>query len=151
MSDREPSAEIPKARIPHYNFQVEFDAGVEAGFAEVCGLEAPNVRSAQPDSAKSGFGKNSLAGKRPLRVIALKRGVASDAFSRWIFDATAGRIEHRDIRIRLVDEMMRTVMTWTLANARPIKIEGPVFNGKGNDVAIEGIELGCDGIACSDH
>jgi phage tail-like protein len=151
MSDREPSAGTPKTSFPHHNFHVEFDGGVEAGFAEISGLEALNAGGGPRGAAKSGPGKDDLAARRSLSVIGLKRGVAGEAFSRWIIGAIAGRVEHRDIRIRLLDEMMRTVMTWTLANARPIKIEGPVLNGEGNDVAIEGIELHCDGIDCSRH
>lgn len=151
MSDREPPTNGPRPAFSHYNFHVAFEGGVEAGFAEISGLDVPGAGDADHALGKRGPGIDRLCAGKPLSVVGLKRGVAGDAFSKWLFEAMAGRVEHRDLRIHLRDEMMRTVVTWTLTNGRPVKIQGPVLNSKGNDVAIEELELQCEGIDCAVH
>ena len=48
--------------------------------------------------------------------------------------------------IALLDEAGNPVMVWGLANAWPVKINGPDLKADGNDVAIESLEIAHEGL-----
>ena len=53
------------------------------------------------------------------------------------------------LKIDLQDEKHNTVQSWTLHNAWVSKLSGPSLNAKGNEIAIESIEVVCDRIELS--
>ena len=53
------------------------------------------------------------------------------------------------VTIRLLDEAGWLAMSWTLTNARPVKITGTDLKAGGNEVAVESLELMHEGIQIS--
>jgi phage tail-like protein len=53
----------------------------------------------------------------------------------------------RTVTIDLLDETGEPTMRWTLSNAWPTKFSGTDLNSDANEVAVEAIELACDGIS----
>ena len=100
-----------------YQFDVAY-GDVHMGFAEITGLD----------------GSSSIT---------LERGVADRRWAEWL--ATSGA-STRTLVITLFDERRQPVSVWTVANARPVKMEGPGLNATGNEVAIESLELTHEGI-----
>jgi phage tail-like protein len=137
-----------------FNFLVTIDGGsspdaVEAGFQEVGGLGMEiTVQEYRPGN----YPINSpmkVTGVHKVTDISLKRGVIGtlDLFS-WLKEVRDGsQSSRRRVVIELQNEdHTATVMTWTLAEARPIKYTGPAFNGKGTDVAIEELVLAVEAV-----
>ena len=52
----------------------------------------------------------------------------------------------RDVTIKLLDEKHAAVLKWKLTNAWCSKLSGPSLNAKGNEIAIETMELAYDRI-----
>jgi phage tail-like protein len=83
--------------------------------------------------------------------VTLKRGLvgATDFFA-WIKDVRDG--VQSNVFATVIIELMAEdhsgpVLTWKLANARPIKYTGPTLNAKGGtDVAMEELVLACERI-----
>jgi len=50
------------------------------------------------------------------------------------------------VAITLLDDSGAPLMRWTLRDAWPVKLEGPSLNARGNDVALETIELTHEGL-----
>jgi phage tail-like protein len=137
-----------------FNFLVTIDGGsspdaVEAGFQEVGGL---GVEITVQEYRPGNYPLNSpmkVTGVHKVTDISLKRGVIGtlDLFT-WLKEVRDGsQSSRRRVVIELQnEEHTATVMTWTLAEARPIKYTAPAFNGKGTDVAIEELVLAVESV-----
>ncbi len=133
--------------IPVFHFQVEW--GQESiGFAEVTWLTIES----QPIECRGGSDKDFAPVMMPGLVkyssITLKRGVIPDdsGFYKWLGMISLNQVERRDIIILLLNEKREPVMTWSVENAWPVKVEGPLLKSTGNEVAIESIELSHEGL-----
>src|SRR5215475_2417674 len=75
-------------------------------------------------------------------------GIAAAAFAECtgIGSETDGQVSRRTVAITLLDGTGAPVMRWTLRDAWPVKLEGPSLNARGNDVALETIELAHEGL-----
>ena len=56
-------------------------------------------------------------------------------------------IKRKTVIINLLDETKNPVMTWTLSNAWPTKIQATDMKADGNEVAVESIEIAHEGLA----
>lgn len=56
--------------------------------------------------------------------------------SQWMSDP-----KKRDIRVMLIDHSGQPVVTWTLVDALPVKLEAPTLDAEKNAIAIEAIEV----------
>ena len=140
---------MPKAtRIDPYgnfNFLVEIGATTVAGFSECTGL------SSQVDVIEYREGGDNRIRKLPglgrFGDITLKRGITTtDELQKWHRNILNGVPERRNIAISLLDNARQVVVRWVVSDAFPRKWEGPSFNAKGNEVAIETLTLCCEGI-----
>jgi phage tail-like protein len=133
-----------------FNFLVDLGNGtdgVDAGFAEVSGLDA------QVDVIEYRNGNSKV--NEPIKITALsrvgdvtlKRGIIG-TLSLWEWYAqvrTGDPNSTRTVTIQLLDEQRDgPVMTWLLHGARPVKhVSGPL-DATGTDVAIEELVLSYD-------
>ena len=87
-------------------------------------------------------------GLRKVNNISLKRGIVekNNELFTWFNNNGAPNVERRDIVISLLNDEGNPVMVWTIAQAFPIKCEGPGLKATGNDIAIESIDLAHEGI-----
>src|SRR5262249_14790251 len=99
-------------------------------------------------------------------VVALKRGISSgpgsDLLYRWQQDVMSGNFDatanpnlrpadsNQDIdskvAVILLDEMARPLKRWQLFRPFPVKWTGPELKATSSDIAIEALELACEGI-----
>jgi len=147
--------------IPKFRFKVSWDkhpiSQEEAiGFTEVSGLDYQVDVIEYRDGIDLNYSKRKLPGMRKFSNVTLKRGVFKGVkdFYTWVDGGTpvaAGSVrERKDYRrtviITLVDETNTSVVSWTLTNAFPIKVQFSDLKSDANEVAVDTIELAHEGI-----
>jgi phage tail-like protein len=129
-----------------FNFLVEIDGVTVAGFSECSGLtnetKAIDYREGLDDTFVS-----KLPGLREFPPIVLKRGF-SDNRELWDWRRTVieGRTERHTGVITLLNEARQPAHRFGFVAGFPTKWEGPSFNAKTNDVAIETLEITHEGL-----
>jgi phage tail-like protein len=139
--------------LPVYNYRV--DIGEDTiGFSEVSGLSIEYERQVYKESSteagKPGPKIFIFPGQPTVTTLTMKKGLvppkSKAAFYDWIKGLTTNQIDKKDILISLCDETGKAVVTWTVQNAFPTKLDVPSFDANSNDVAIETLELSADGL-----
>lgn len=130
----------------NFNFLVEIDSITQAGFSDVSGFGA----TTDPVEYREG-GDNRTPRKLPgvtkYTNITLKWGLTdSKELYQWYRDVTQGKIQRRNGSIVLLDLDGTEKVRWNFFEAWPTKWDGPDFTAKGNDVAIETLELAVENI-----
>lgn len=130
-----------------YNYKVLIDGEEEAGFSEV---SAPDITS-DPVEYREGNMAGKTPGKQPgilkYSNVTLKRGTTeSRVFADWMKEIQNGKAPRRTVVITLMDDEMKEVASWQLEKAWPTRYSAPDFNATSNEVAIESLELVCEGI-----
>jgi phage tail-like protein len=118
------------------------------GFSEVSGLAIHIEPIEYREGSSPDNNSIKIPGQAKFPNIVLKRGITKGdtEFYQWINTIRMGTVERRDILISLLDESHTPVMTWKVHNAWPVKIESGPLNAKGNEVAMETIELVHEGL-----
>lgn len=130
----------------NYNFLVEIDGIAQAAFQECSGLDS----TTDPVEYREG-GDNAtvrkLPGKTTYSDISLKWGITdSDEMWLWRKKVVTGRIERKNGSIILLDAEGAEKIRWNFMNAWPSKWEGPSFDAKANDIAIETLTITHEGL-----
>jgi phage tail-like protein len=128
----------------NFNFRVEIDGVQIAGFSECSGLDTEiAVIEYREGDDKAGIRK--LPGLAKFGDIVLKRGIGkSNELHTWLRNIINGVPDRRNGFVVLMDADRTEVARWKFSNAWIRKLEGPKLNARGNDVAIETIELCCE-------
>jgi phage tail-like protein len=130
--------------LTQFAFAVEIDGILNAFFTECSGLGG----QIEVFEYKEG-GQNEFTHKLPGRVtysnIQLKRGI-TDATSMYdwfhrVATAADKSSEMKTVTITHHAADGSVVLTWSLANAYPVKWTGPRFNAGSSSVAVEEFEL----------
>ena len=133
----------------NYRFLVEIDGIVQAGFSEASipdttqepieyreGNQTPTVRK--------------LPGLIKYGNLTLKWGITDslDLYN-WRKQVEQGKTKdaRRNIAVILMDEEGNPAARWEFAEAWPSKYDAPDLDGKGNDVAVETLEIVHEGMA----
>ncbi len=130
-----------------FNYKVLIDNSEEAGFSEV---SAPDI-SSEPVEYREGNMAGITPGKQPgilkYSNVTLKRGVTdSKVFVDWMKTVQEGKVTRKTVVITLLDDAMAEVASWQLEKAWPTKYTAPDVNATSNEVAIESLELVCEGL-----
>jgi phage tail-like protein len=131
----------------NFNFRVEIDGIQQAGFTDCSGFGA----NTDPIEYREG-GENTTVRKLPGLTkypnITLKWGLTdSRELYDWYRDVVSGKIQRKNGSIILFDLDGQTEkVRWNFVNAWPTKWDAPDFTAKGNDIAIETLELAHEGI-----
>ena len=125
----------------NFSFLVEIDGITQAGFSDASGFGA----STDPIEYREG-GETKTVRKLPgltkYTNITLKWGLTdSRELYDWYKDVVNGKIERKSGSIILLDLEGNEKVRWNFFDAWPTKWDGPDFTAKGNDVAIETLEL----------
>lgn len=131
-----------------YDYKVLIDQKEEAGFSEV---SAPDITS-DPVEYREDSVSVKAPGKQPgilkYSNVTLKRGTTeSRAFVDWMKEIDPGKATRKTVTIVLLDVEMNEVASWELQRAFPKKYVAPDFNDTSNEIAIESLELVCEGIS----
>lgn len=129
-----------------FNFLVEIDGVTVAGFSECSGLstetDAIEYRNGSEDITV-----RKLPGLKKFGNITLKRGFTT---SREIWDwrkkVMDGRTERQSGSIVLLNEARQPALRWNFREGWPRKLDGPTFNAKNNEVAIETLEIAVESL-----
>ena len=129
----------------NFKFQVEIEGIVHAGFSDCSGfgsnIEVTEYREGGDDKIRK------LANLAKYNNITLKWGLTdSDDIYMWYQKATKGIIQRKEGSIIVFDLEGNEKVRWNFEGAWPTKWDGPDFSAKGNDVAIETLELACEKI-----
>lgn len=124
-----------------FNFLVQIDGINVAGFSEVSGLnsetDAIEYRNGDEDITV-----RKLPGLKKFGNITLKRGFTdSKDFWEWRLKVMQGKTERKSGTITLQNEAREEALKWQFKEGWPSKWEGPGFNAKNNEVAIESLEI----------
>jgi phage tail-like protein len=136
-----------KTPLPKFHFRVEF-GGVVMGFTEVSGLVPISPVNDKGGSIVA-IAKRKIPGIQKWATITMKRGMllSSGKTYRELFKKNGSlKIEKREATLRLYDEQHQLVNEWKLKNAWPAKLQSSDLKADGNEVAIESMELVCEGI-----
>jgi phage tail-like protein len=126
-----------------FRFRVEIDGITQAGFSEVTFADT----TTDPVEYREGnelpvFRK--LSGLTKYGNITLKWGITDSMdLYKWrqgVID-TGAEGQRKNISITLIDEAGKDKSRWNIVQAWPSKYKAPDFSGKGNDVAIELLEI----------
>jgi phage tail-like protein len=155
----------PTDPVCTFRFVLELGFLQAAGFAECTGLQLETKVFEYREG-----GRNSHALKFPevgsVGTITLKRGITSgprsDLLYRWQRDVMSGTFDpsanpnrrpsdpsqdiDNKVAVVLLDEMGRLLKRWQLVRPFPVKWTGPELKASASDVAIEVLELACEGI-----
>jgi phage tail-like protein len=137
--------------LPKFHFEVDW-GGTRIGFTEVSGLDFETEVIQYREGHYKLYHKLMQPGMTKYSNITLKRGTFKgdyELFQLWIntfmFQEAAAQYR-RDITIKLLDESHNAVITWTLANAWPTKVQSTDLKADANEVAIETMELVHEGL-----
>ena len=129
----------------NFNFRVEIDGLTVGGFSECSGLETEVSVIEYREGGDISVRK--LPGLAKVGDVTLKRGVTkSNELQNWHRNILNGTPDRRDVIVILMDDEKTPVVVWKLFNAFPRKWQGPTLRGTGNEVAIEVLELACEGL-----
>ncbi len=155
----------PTDPVGNFRFVLELGFLQAAGFSECTGL----LLETKVYEYREG-GRNSHALKFPdvgsVGTITLKRGMtagpASDLLYLWQLDVMSGRFDpaanlnrrpadpaqdlDNKVAVVLLDEIGRPLKRWQLVRPFPVKWTGPELKASASDVAIEVLEIACEGI-----
>ena len=130
-----------------FRFRVEIDGIQQFGFTECTGLgshvEVVEYREGGDESTV-----RKLPGKTSYPDIVLKWGstVSTEMFD-WYSGAVKGQVQRRNGSVVLCDDTGTEQVRWNFFKAWPSKWDGPSFNAKGNDIAIETLTISCEQVA----
>jgi phage tail-like protein len=130
---------------PNHNFAVDIGTGDAIGFSEV-ELPSGRIEVIEYRAGNDTTTVRKLPGLVTYPNVTLRRGIAGnlDLYD-WWDSARNGQVLRRYVTIVLRDEQGRDVMRWALRDAWPVKLEAGPLNARGNEVAIETLELAHEG------
>ncbi len=135
------------ARVdPYRNFRflLELDGIVQAGFSEVSGFGS-NIEVIEYREGGDVNTVHKLPGKVSYPDITLKWGLTdSRELYDWHLKAVNGPPERKHGSIIQLDDLGQEKIRWNFYDAWPSKWDGPDFNAKGNDVAIDALTVSCE-------
>lgn len=126
----------------NYNFLVSVDGVASAGFSS-CVIPDIIVEVIEyREGGDSTTGVRKLPGRAKYNNLVLKRGLTSSQdLWNWVKNVLGGVADRRTVTVTLLDDGRQPVVKWSFLNAWPCKYEISSLQGKGNEVAIETLEI----------
>lgn len=139
--------ELGERKDPYgsFNFLVEIDGIIKAGFTSVSGLDL----TVEFDTIREG-GVNGFEHKLPKGLkysdIILKNGFTDWELWDWCQDFALGKSERKSGAIHLLDDSGNQVTSWLFVEAYPTKWTGPSLDSTKSAVATESLVLAHHGL-----
>lgn len=129
--------------IPVFYYRVTIDGDDANAFSEVSGLSIEYDTITYRDGMSHKNGVKYMPGLNKEVNLTLKKGIVrQDSYLlKWIGSVNLNTVQKRDVRIDLLDESSKAVVSWTAIDAFPKKLDAPSFNATSNEVAIESLDL----------
>ena len=142
--------------IPKFHFRVQWGKDFRIGFTEVSGLDFETEVIEYREGSSKTYNSSKQPGRTKYSNVTLKRGTFEgdyDFFMEWrktfYFqegNQTGSRFR-RNVEIMLLNENHEPIITWTLLNAWPSKVQSTDLKADANEVAIETMELVHEGLS----
>ncbi|MFC4808127.1 phage tail protein [Paenibacillus sp. GCM10023250] len=135
-----------KDPLRNFRFRIEIDGIQQAGFSDATGFDS-TIDVIEYREGTDPTHVRKLSGLTKYGNITLKWGQTDslDLYN-WHKEAIAGSIQRRNLSIIVVDEAGNDKARWDFVGAWPTKYDAPDFNAKGNEIAIESIEIVHEGM-----
>lgn len=131
----------------NFRFRVEIDGIQQAGFTDVSGFDS-SVDVIEYREGNEATHTRKLPGLTKYGNISLKWGITdSMELYNWHKEAASGNIQRKNISIVVIDEAGNDKARWDFVQVWPSKYNAPDFSAKGNDIAIESLELVHEGMS----
>jgi phage tail-like protein len=128
-----------------FSFLVEIDGLPMAAFSEASGLESETAVIEYRTGDE--YLTRKLPGLTRFANIVLRRGITQDrGLWDWRQNIVDGNPDRRNGMIKVLDDQRNEVLRWNFRNGWICKWEGPAFDAKSNEVAIETIEIAHEGL-----
>jgi phage tail-like protein len=125
-----------------FNFRVEIDGITVGSFSNVSGLSSDGDVVEYRNGDDVPLRVRKLMGLRKVSNIKVERGYGVNReLWTWRNNIVNGIPDRRNGAIVLMDEERNDVLRWEFVGGWIHKIDGPTLNAKGNDVAIESLEI----------
>jgi phage tail-like protein len=136
-----------------YNYLV-FIGKDTVAFSEVSGLnityEKITYKESHTEPGKIGPRMFLMPAQPSPVTLTLKKGLvpakSQAALYDWINSVSLNQVEKKDIVVSLCDETGAPMVSWTVINAFPTKLQAPSFTATSNEAAIESMELTGDSL-----
>ncbi len=128
----------------NFRFRIEIDGIQQAGFSEATIPDSTSDVIEYREGTDPVLYARKLAGLTKHGNLVLKWGITfSMELYLWRKAVEQGKIDsvRKTISVILVDEEGKDAARWAFGNAWPSKYKAPDMNAKGNDVAIELLEI----------
>ncbi len=140
-------ARRPTDPYASFNFLVETNGVLQAGFSEITGLNS-ETELIEYRNGNEDFTPRKLPGRKKFGNVTLKHGVAQgQEFLTWRKTVTDGQIQRQNVSIVILDESRTEVVRYNLADAWPCKWMGPDLKANANEISIESLELCHEGVS----
>jgi len=128
-----------------FAFRVEVDGMIRGAFTDVGGLDTTIEVTEFAEGGDRSARK--LPGKVKYSNITLKYGLTDDTFLYdWMRAAADGNVTRKSGSIVIMDLQGNEKVRWTFREAWPTSWKGPTLAAKGNEYAIEEIDLAHEGV-----
>ncbi|WP_162054735.1 phage tail protein [Pontibacter pamirensis] len=141
--------------IPKFHFLVQWGKDFRIGFTEVSGLDFETEVIEYREGSSKAYSSIKMPGRQKFSNVTLKRGTFEgdyDFYLEWrktyYFqegNQTGSRFR-RNVEIMLLNENHDPIITWTLQNAWPSKVQSTDLKADASEVAIETMELVHEGL-----
>nr|DAU70905.1 MAG TPA: major tail protein [Caudoviricetes sp.] len=139
--------------LPSFHFEVRWSADEKdvAPFSEVSGLSVESQVIEYREGNSKVYSTIKMPGLKKYGNITLKRGAMAkdNSLFDWWNKTQLNKIERKNVVINLLDELHEPVITWTVLNAFPVKVDNASYNSTSNEVLIETLELAHEGLTLS--
>jgi len=136
-----------------YNFEVvvtgisDDGKAVKGSFMEVSGLEV-EVALIEYRNGSENTTLRKIPGLKKFSNIVLKFGITGDlTFWNWMVKSINGQVQRANGSVILLDENRQEAIRWNFARAWPCKYKASPLSAKGNEVAIDTLELCHEGLS----
>ena len=128
-----------------FAFRVEVDGMFRGAFTDVGGIDT----TIEVTEYAEGGDRHSkkLPGKVKYSNLTLKYGLTDDSFLYdWMLQAAKGNVTRKSGSVVILDLQGNEKVRWNFRDAWPTSWKGPTLAAKGNEYAIEEIDLAHEGI-----
>lgn len=142
MADDGSTQSVATWPLVKFSFQVKWD-DAELIFQEVTGLSLETQVIEYRGGSSKVYSTVKMPGTQKFGNVTLKKGMFLGDKALWdkYNIITMNTYKRSTITISLLDEKNEVSMSWTLANAFPVKITVTDMKSDENEVAVESIEL----------
>ena len=133
-------------------FYIEMESTIKASFSE-CSSIGIDIEPITHEEGGVNDQVRLMLSKPKFSPITLKRGITNDlTFWVWLKDILdpTKKVERRNVNIVVFNQAGETMQCWTLLGAVPVGWKTPAMQASQNEIAVEELTLGYEGLQVSD-